>query len=66
MPDRSNNSTKRHDEKRELVPLVEARAFECRWIEGPGGADARCCGARTDGGSWCPVHREIVFERRIR
>jgi hypothetical protein len=51
---------------RPLVPFVETRAFECRWIEGPGGAEARCCGAPTDGGSWCRLHREIVFERRSR
>jgi hypothetical protein len=57
---------KRGDRDRQLVPFVETRAFECRWIEGPSGADARCCGARTDGGSWCAFHREIVFERRIR
>ena len=56
---------KRGDQGRQLIPFVETRAFECRWIEGPAGADARCCGVRTDGGSWCAFHREIVFERRI-
>jgi hypothetical protein len=66
MTERTQQQEKRRDRGRELVPFVETRAFECRWIEGPGGAEARCCGARTDGGSWCPVHREIVFERRTR
>jgi hypothetical protein len=66
MTERTQQQEKRRGRRRELVPFVETRAFECRWIEGPGGSEARCCGARTDGGSWCPVHREVVFERRTR
>jgi hypothetical protein len=49
---------------RHPVRLVDTRAFECRWIEGPADADAVCCGAPTDGGSWCQYHRERVFDRR--
>jgi hypothetical protein len=66
MPGTKAERHDRGERGRQLVPLVETRAFECRWIEGPGGAEARCCGAPTDGGSWCRVHREIVFERRMR
>jgi hypothetical protein len=53
-------------QSRELVPFIETRALECRWIEGAAGPGALCCGAPTNGGSWCPFHREIVFERRVR
>jgi hypothetical protein len=66
MTERTQQQGRGREHGREPVPLVETRDFECRWIEGAGGAQARCCGARTDGGSWCPFHREIVFERRIR
>jgi hypothetical protein len=66
MTERAAKQEKPRHQGSELVPLVELRPFECRWIEGPDGAEARCCGAQTDGGSWCPFHREIVFERRLR
>jgi len=48
------------------VRLVETRGCECRWIEGPADAEALCCGALTDGGSWCSYHRDRVFDRRPR
>jgi len=48
------------------VRLVEIRGCECRWIEGPADAEALCCGALTDGGSWCSYHRDRVFDRRHR
>jgi hypothetical protein len=43
------------------VPLLEAGAFACKFILGEASAEAICCGAPTDGRSWCPYHRSIVF-----
>jgi len=40
------------------VPIVDAKPFQCRWIEGD---DDQCCGKRTERGSWCEEHRQIVF-----
>ena len=44
------------------VPLVEAGALSCKFIIGPADENAVCCGAPTDGRSWCPYHRNIVFD----
>ena len=44
------------------VPLVEAGAFACKYIIGPADENAVCCGAPTDGRSWCPYHRNVVFD----
>jgi hypothetical protein len=44
------------------VPLVEAGAFACKFIIGPADENAVCCGAPTDGRSWCPYHRNVVFD----
>ena len=41
-----------------MKSIVDVGAFECRWIEGD---DDMCCAAQTDGGSWCPEHRAVVF-----
>ena len=46
------------------VRLVEAGAFSCKYIIGPADENAICCGAATDGKSWCVFHRRIVFEPR--
>jgi GcrA cell cycle regulator len=43
------------------IPLADIRAKQCRWI------DKRSdlyCGHPALAGSWCPVHRAIVFEPR--
>jgi hypothetical protein len=40
------------------VSILEAKDFECRWIEGN---DDQCCGKKTQRGSWCEEHRKIVF-----
>jgi hypothetical protein len=39
-------------------------AFSCKYIIGEPDEHAVCCGAPTDGRSWCPYHRQIVFDRR--
>ena len=44
------------------VPFVEAGAFMCKFIIGEADENAVCCGAPTDGKSWCAYHRGIVFE----
>jgi hypothetical protein len=46
------------------IPLVEAGAFACRFIIGEADEKAICCGAATDGKSWCSWHKRIVFEPR--
>jgi hypothetical protein len=43
------------------VPFLEAGAFACKFILGEASENAICCGAPTDGRSWCPYHRSIVF-----
>jgi hypothetical protein len=40
------------------VSILEAKDFECRWIEGN---DDQCCGKKAWRGSWCEEHRKIVF-----
>lgn len=43
------------------IPLLETRAFHCRWITSD--SPALCCGRHTGFlGSWCPTHRAIVFQ----
>ena len=63
-------STPQHEQLREHasepVLLIETRGCQCRWIEGPADAEALCCGALTDGGSWCSYHRRRVFDQRPR
>jgi hypothetical protein len=44
------------------VPLLEAGSFVCKFILGDAGENAICCGAPTNGKSWCPYHRGIVFQ----
>lgn len=44
------------------VRFAEARPFACRYILGEPNADAICCGAPTDGKSWCEYHRGVVFD----
>ena len=44
------------------VPLTEAGSFACKFILGDADENAICCGAPTDGRSWCPYHRGIVFQ----
>ena len=44
------------------VPLTQAGFAQCRFIISNTSAPAICCGAPTDGGSWCEWHRHIVYE----
>ena len=44
------------------VPFVKAGASVCKFILGKADANAVCCGAPTDGRSWCAYHRRIVFD----
>ncbi len=46
------------------LPFVKAGPNVCRYIIGNPSENAICCGAPTDGGSWCSWHRRIVFEPR--
>jgi hypothetical protein len=48
------------------VPFSQVGAFACKFIIGDPDEHAVCCGAPTDGRSWCPYHRKLVFERRER
>jgi hypothetical protein len=43
------------------VRFVESGAFTCKFILGKTDENATCCGAPTDGKSWCRYHRSIVF-----
>ncbi len=56
-------SPKRAALKCEGVPLLKIGSRQCRWIVSQTFAPAICCGARTDGGSWCPEHRARVLVR---
>jgi hypothetical protein len=44
-----------------VVQLIDAGFAQCRFIVSES-SPAMCCGAPTDGGSWCKWHREIVYE----
>ena len=44
------------------VPFASVGAFACKYIIGEADENAVCCGARTDGRSWCVYHRRIVFD----
>jgi hypothetical protein len=46
------------------VPFVEAGASVCKFILGKADENAICCGAPTDGRSWCEYHRLVVFDSR--
>ena len=47
------------------VRLVESGAFDCKYVIGRTDENAVCCGAPTDGKSWCSYHRSIVFTPRL-
>jgi hypothetical protein len=47
------------------VAFAKAGAFACKFIIGEPDEKAICCGAPTDGKSWCAYHRRIVFEKRV-
>jgi hypothetical protein len=47
------------------VRFVESGAFECKFVIGRTDENALCCGAPTDGKSWCAYHRRIVFTPRL-
>ena len=44
------------------VQLIKAGFAQCRFIVSSTSSPAICCGAPTDGGSWCAWHRQIVYE----
>jgi hypothetical protein len=49
---------------RHHTPLLEARAFQCRFIVSEDTRVAVCCGAPTSGtSSWCEWHRQLVYVR---
>lgn len=46
------------------TPLLDARAFQCRFIVSEDTREAVCCGAPTSGtSSWCEWHRQLVYVR---
>jgi hypothetical protein len=47
------------------VRLVESGTFDCKYVIGGADENAVCCGAPTDGKSWCAYHRRIVFTPRL-
>lgn len=52
----------RDPSRKYAVSLIEAGFGQCRFIISESGAGAVCCGAPTNGGSWCDWHRSIVYE----
>lgn len=44
------------------VRLVESGLFSCKYVIGDADENAICCGAPTDGKSWCAYHRKVVFD----
>jgi hypothetical protein len=44
------------------VQLIKAGFAQCRFIVSENTSPAICCGAPTNGGSWCEWHRHIVYE----
>jgi hypothetical protein len=58
----TGREAKRGEVDRRGVPLIDATLDQCRFIVSDGVAPAICCGAPTiGGGSWCPMHRSVVF-----
>ena len=55
-------SDERRPSARYAVELIKAGFAQCRYIVSESSQPAICCGAPTDGGSWCKWHRQIVFE----
>lgn len=45
--------------------FVESGGFQCKFITGRADENATCCGAPTDGKSWCSYHRGIVFTQAL-
>jgi hypothetical protein len=48
--------------RKHAVQLIEVGYAQCRFIVSEPSAPALCCGAPTDGGSWCEWHRQVVYE----
>ena len=44
------------------IRLVESGLFSCKYVIGEADENALCCGAPTDGKSWCAYHRSVVFD----
>jgi hypothetical protein len=45
------------------TPLLEVGFAQCRYIVSQSLSPAICCGAPTNGGSWCDEHKARVFVR---
>jgi len=58
----SVSSTDRPPSRKHAVQLIKAGFAQCRFIVSESASPAICCGAPTDGGSWCAWHRHIVYE----
>lgn len=41
--------------------FVDSGTFQCKYITSRPDENAVCCGAPTDGKSWCSYHRSVVF-----
>jgi hypothetical protein len=54
--------TVRPPSRQHAVELIKAGYAQCRYIVSESSEPALCCGASTDGGSWCSWHRHIVYE----
>jgi hypothetical protein len=52
----------REPSRKYAVQLIKAGFAQCRFIVSETSSPAICCGAPTDGGSWCQWHRGIVYE----
>jgi hypothetical protein len=57
-----SSSEIRAPSRKYAVQLIKAGFAQCRFIVSETDSPAICCGAPTDGGSWCTWHRHIVYE----
>ena len=48
-------------DRKHSVSLMRIRHAQCRFIISEPAQKPIFCGAPTDGGSWCPWHRRIVY-----
>lgn len=47
------------------IAFAKVGTFACKFIIGDPNENAVCCGAPTDGRSWCDFHRRVVFEPKV-
>jgi hypothetical protein len=48
-------------DRKHAVSLMRLRQDQCRFIISPPEQKPIFCGAPTNGGSWCPWHRTLVY-----